>query len=144
MEPIQIILMISRHQCIHDSKYQIDTKYSGQSNFHNLGGMSQYSSRCCCHRRTNSAIFQQPAKELLNEYNVWTGYSLAHEWQKHNGILANESRLMPQTPFVCGGRFELGVLVAINAISGMRSRANLARQIFDLPDGAQIEFKIIE
>jgi len=84
------------------------------------------------------------AKELLNEYNVWTGYSLAHEWQEHNGILANDTRLMPQTPFVCGGQFELGNLVAINAISGMRSRANLARQIVDLPDGAQIEFKIIE
>ncbi|MCV2883591.1 hypothetical protein OE749_02615 [Aestuariibacter sp. AA17] len=51
---------------------------------------------------------------------------------------------MPKTPFVCGGRFELDNLIAINAVSGMKSRANLARQIIDLPDGAQIEFKIIE
>jgi len=51
---------------------------------------------------------------------------------------------MPKTPFVCGGQFELNNLVAINVVSGMKSRANLARQIVDMPDGAQIEFKIIE
>lgn len=84
------------------------------------------------------------AKELLNEYNVWTGYSLAHEWQEKNGMLESNSRLMPKTPFVCGGQFELANLVVISAVSGMRSRANLARQIVDMPDGAQIEFKIID
>ncbi|HKJ50859.1 MAG TPA: SMI1/KNR4 family protein [Gammaproteobacteria bacterium] len=84
------------------------------------------------------------AKELLNDYNLWTGYSLAHEWQECNGILTKNTRLMPKIPFVCGGQFVIANLVAIDATSGMRSRANLARQIIDLPDGAQIEFKIVD
>ncbi|RZM74389.1 SMI1/KNR4 family protein [Pseudoalteromonas rubra] len=91
-----------------------------------------------------AASIEQWAQEILNEYNVWTGYSLAHVWQEHSGALSSELRLMPKTPFVCGGQFELDNLIAINAVSGMKSRANLACQIVDLPDGAQIEFKIIE
>lgn len=77
-------------------------------------------------------------------FSVLLQYSLAYARQEHSGILSSEFRLMPKTPFVCGGRFELDNLIAINAVSGMKSRANLARQIIDLPDGAQIEFKIIE
>lgn len=84
------------------------------------------------------------AKELLNEYDFWTGYSLAHEWQENNGLLRSECRLMPKTPFVCGGQFELDNLAAVGAVSGMRSRANLARQIADMPEGTRIEFKIID
>lgn len=91
-----------------------------------------------------ASTVEEWAKELLNEYNMWTGYSIAHEWQEHNGILANDARLVPKIPFTCGGQFELGNLIAINATSGMKSRANLARQIVDLPEGAQIQFDIIE
>ncbi len=88
--------------------------------------------------------FEGWAKELLADYNIWTGYSLAHEWQKINGVLSSRQRLIPKIPFVCGGQFELDNLTAINVISGMKSRANLAMQIIDMPDGAQIEFNIIE
>lgn len=88
--------------------------------------------------------FESWVQELLSDYNVWTGYSLAHEWQEAYGSLPNDMRLMPKVPFVCGGAFELDNLSAIKAVSGMRTRANLACQIANLPDGAQIEFKIIE
>ncbi|MBU6951604.1 SMI1/KNR4 family protein [Hahella sp. HN01] len=84
------------------------------------------------------------AGELLEEYEVMTGYPLAHDWQKRNGPLPNSDRLMPKTPFVCGGEFSIDNLCKVNAISGMKTRANLARQIHDLEDGAQIEFRIIE
>ncbi len=88
--------------------------------------------------------FEGWAKKLLADYNVWTGYSLAEEWQKINGALPSSQRLMPKIPFVCGGQFELDNLAAIDVVSGMKSRANLARQIIDMPDDAQIEFNIIE
>lgn len=87
---------------------------------------------------------EQWSQELLNEYNLWTGFSLAHEWQAKHGKLSHELRLMPKIPFVCGGEFCLDNLTAINAISGMKTRANLALQILNMPDGAQIEFNIIE
>ena len=84
------------------------------------------------------------AEEILSDYNVWTGYPLASEWQKIHGALPYNQRLMPKIPFICGGQFELNNLFPINVVSGMRSRANLARQIVDMPDGAQIQFNIVE
>lgn len=88
--------------------------------------------------------FESWAQKLLEDYNIWTGYSLAHEWQEANGKLANNMRLMPKLPFVCGGEFDLENLVPIEVVSGMRSRANLANQIASLPDGVEIEFEIVE
>lgn len=88
--------------------------------------------------------FESWAEEILSDYNVWTGYPLACEWQKSYGALTHQQRLMPKTPFVCGGQFELDNLLPINVVTGMRSRGNLARQIVDMPEGAQIQFNIVE
>lgn len=84
------------------------------------------------------------AAEVLENYNFWTGYSLAREWQELNGRLPFDRRLMPKLPFVCGGKYEVDNLISINVISCMKSRANLARQIVNLSDGSKIEFKIID
>ncbi|MBU2714104.1 SMI1/KNR4 family protein [Zooshikella harenae] len=84
------------------------------------------------------------AEEILGDYNTITGYPLAHQWQVKNGKLADSQRLMPKIPFVCRGEFSVENLTAINAVSGMRSRGNLAHQIHNLPDGAQIKFNIID
>lgn len=84
------------------------------------------------------------AKEILDNYEYWTGYPLAHEWQKKYGPLPMRHRLMPKIPFVCGGSFDLKNLTLINDVSGMKSRGNLARQIHKLEDGAKIKFKIIK
>jgi len=84
------------------------------------------------------------AKCVLDDYELLTGYPLAHEWQSRNGPLPAGKRLMPKIPFVLGGRFELANLSPIDAVSGMRSRGNLARQIRDLPDGARVELRVIE
>ena len=54
------------------------------------------------------------------------------------------SSLVPAVPFVLGGEYSLGNLRLADAVSGMRARGNLARQIRDLPDGAQIEFKVVD
>lgn len=88
--------------------------------------------------------FESWVGEILSDYNVWTGYPLAHEWQKSYGVLSHQQRLMPKTPFVCGGQFELDNLSPVNVVTGMRSRGNLACQIIDMPDNAQIQFSIIE
>ena len=83
------------------------------------------------------------AEEVLAEYEVLTGYPLAHEWQVTSGKLAAGIRLLPKTPFVCGGAFELANLYALSDVEGMTLRASLANQIRDLPDGAEIQFKIV-
>lgn len=91
-----------------------------------------------------SESFEDWASQILSDYDMWTGYPLAHQWQEKYGTLPYNQRLMPKIPFVCDGQFELDNLFAIRVVSGMKSRANLARQIVDMPDGAKIEFNIIE
>lgn len=82
------------------------------------------------------------AKLVINDYEVLTGYSLAHKWQKQYGLLPAGKRLLPKVPFVMGGEFVLDNLYLVDAVEGMKFRANIACQIKDLPDGAQVRFNI--
>jgi hypothetical protein len=84
------------------------------------------------------------AELILEDYNLLTGYSIAHAWQEKNGVLQNDLRLIPITPFVCGGAFAIDNMRAIGAVKGMKARANLACQLVNLEDGAKIEFQIID
>ncbi|MFY3152456.1 SMI1/KNR4 family protein [Achromobacter xylosoxidans] len=81
-------------------------------------------------------------KILLSDYEVLTGYPLAHQWQKQNGQLPAGKRLLPKVPFVLGGEFVLDNLYLADAVEGMRFRADIASQIKELPDGAQIRLNI--
>lgn len=82
------------------------------------------------------------AQMLLSDYEVLTGYPLAHQWQKQNGQLPAGKRLLPKVPFVLGGEFVLDNLYLADAVEGMRFRADIASQIKDLPDGGQIRFNL--
>lgn len=83
-------------------------------------------------------------KIILADYEFMTGFPLAHEWQKRHGRLMSGTRLVPKRPFVLGGQYAIENLCAMDAIRGMRARGNLARQLKDVPDGAEIEFEIVE
>jgi hypothetical protein len=84
------------------------------------------------------------AKRVLADYEILTGQPLLHRWQAKHGGLPRGTRLMPKVPFVLGGEYALSNLCTIAAVSGMKTRGNLARQIKGLPNGAQVEFRIIE
>jgi hypothetical protein len=84
------------------------------------------------------------AEQVLTRYAVLTGYPIAHRWQAEHGPIPAGQRLLPKRPFVLGGKYELENLYALDAGKGMCLRGELAVQIKDLPDGARIEFKIIE
>ncbi|KAF1721287.1 SMI1/KNR4 family protein [Pseudoxanthomonas wuyuanensis] len=89
-----------------------------------------------------AASLDEWAKKVLDDYEVLTGHPLAHAWQKKNGPLPEGMRLVPRIPFVCNGEFALSNLILMESEKGMRIRGSLARQIHDLPDGAQISFRI--
>jgi hypothetical protein len=81
------------------------------------------------------------AEALLNDYEMLTGYPLAHEWQERYGQIPVGTRLLPKVPFFAGGEFVLSNLYPMNAVDGMKLRGEIASQIKDLPDGARIEIK---
>lgn len=82
------------------------------------------------------------AKDLLSDFNVMTGYPIAHAWQLQYGVLPAGKRLIPKIPFVFGGEFNLSNLTLMDAIEGMEFRASLARQIHDLPDESRVRFVV--
>jgi hypothetical protein len=83
------------------------------------------------------------AAKILEDYNYESGYQLAHDWQLQNGSLPTGKRLLPKIPFVLGGAYEVENLHAADALKGMMFRADIWRQIRDLPDGSRIKLKVI-
>ena len=95
-------------------------------------------------KRFMASTIEEWAGALLADPDVLTGYPLAHEWQVRHGAVPPGARLIPRVPFVLGGEFTPENLSLIDAARGMRSRANLAVQIRDLPDGAAVNFKLVD
>lgn len=93
---------------------------------------------------TMASSLEHWAQLILDDHAYWTGHPLAHDWQAAHGPLPVGSRLLPVTPFVLGGEYTLENLRAIVATEGMRYRASIAHQIRDLPDGAQIELRVVD
>jgi hypothetical protein len=81
------------------------------------------------------------ATEVTRDYPFRTGFPLAHDWQMAHGPIAAGMRLIPKTPFVLGGRFDVDNLYPLLDVEGMRFRASIANQIRELPDGSEIVFK---
>jgi hypothetical protein len=91
-----------------------------------------------------AATLEEWAQAILDDYEVLTGYPLAHEWQVANGPIPPGSRLVPAISFILGGAFEIENLVLLDAAQGMRLRGEVAQQLHDVPDGAQVSFRITD
>ena len=82
------------------------------------------------------------ACDVLAGYELLTGYPFAHEWQQQFGPIGKGMRLAPKTPFIFGGEYALSNLYAADALKLMRFRADIFRQIRDLPDGARVKMTV--
>lgn len=83
------------------------------------------------------------AHHILADYDVATGYPLAHAWQAQHGPIATTDRLLPRIPFVLGGAFEIANLYTVDRIKGMTFRGYLAQQLQRFPDKAKISLKVV-
>ena len=82
------------------------------------------------------------AQLILQDKEFRTGYPLAHDWQVRNKPLLPGTRLLPKLPFVLGGEYGLENLYVCGDVEGMKSRANIAVQIANIPDGEKISIQI--
>ena len=82
------------------------------------------------------------ASVLLDDFEVVTGHVIARKWQERNGSIPFGMRLVPKIPFIFGGEFSLANLHQMESVAAMKSRAQIARQIAGVPDGAQIELDV--
>lgn len=83
------------------------------------------------------------AQAVIGDYEYRTGYPLAHAWQVQNHPFQPGTRLLPNVPFVLGGKYEIDNLHISNDVEGMIFRASIANQIRDVPDGGQIVLEIV-
>ncbi|MCT9846125.1 hypothetical protein N7563_18860 [Leclercia adecarboxylata ATCC 23216 = NBRC 102595] len=100
-------------------------------------------------RRTKNAsilkkLFNEWCKKILEYYQVLTGYPLANAWQKKHGPIPVGYRLVPKMPFVAGGEYEPDNLYLEKSTVAMKARANIALQIRDVPDGSNIQLRLID
>lgn len=93
-----------------------------------------------------SSLFANDCEEwagkVLADYEVHTGYPLAHEWQLENGPIPFGYRLVPKIPFVLGGAFALSNVALMECATAMRMRASIASQITAFPDGTKVRLKV--
>lgn len=83
------------------------------------------------------------ATKILEDPEYEIGYKLVQAWQQQNGSLLSGSRLLPKTPFIFGGEYKINNLYMLDSLKAMEFRADIWRQIRDLPDGTEIKLKIV-
>ena len=94
--------------------------------------------------RVVSSSLEGWAQWILADFELTTGYPLGRAWQRRFGALLLGKRLIPRIPFVLGGDFTIENLYSVDSTVGMQVRAELAVQIRDLPDGAQVRYRVID
>ena len=77
-------------------------------------------------------------EDASSQEPVW----LLEEWERSNGPLSVTKHLAPKLFFVLGGEFEVENLYSADAASDLAWRAQLAHQIRDLPDGAEVKLHV--
>lgn len=83
--------------------------------------------------------------ELRNDANYYTGQSILADWEALQGRkLLDPERLCPKIPFVAGGAYEASNLYAMPFSKTIDFNFNIATQVFNLPDGAAINFNTID
>lgn len=81
---------------------------------------------------------------ILADFEYQTGSTTAHEWHASNGPLRPGSRIVPIQPFVTReGTYDLSNLYELEAVQSMLARADLAKQIRNVPDGGRIRISPI-
>ncbi|HZX59363.1 MAG TPA: SMI1/KNR4 family protein [Mucilaginibacter sp.] len=77
-----------------------------------------------------------------SDIEYYSGINVMEAWVQLNGKLNNEQRLCPKIPFIVGGNYEIENLYSQPFPDYITSNANIANQIYGLPDGTPIRLKI--
>jgi hypothetical protein len=93
-------------------------------------------------RETVAPDFRQWCKLLIADLDYFTGVNVVGQWTIGKGSLSLNQRLYPRKPFVIGGEYKVDNLIAGSFPDYIKANANIARQIFDLPDGTAINIKL--
>jgi hypothetical protein len=82
------------------------------------------------------------AKILFEDYPLYTGYGIMHQWQVRYGKIAYKHRLCPKHPIILGGKMDINNFQSSFLIENIDFLSSIAVQIKDIPDGSQIKIRI--
>jgi hypothetical protein len=85
--------------------------------------------------------FSKWADVLDDKLQYFTGMKVFEEWILNNHLEFNQ-RLCPKIPFVMGGEFKVANLYASTFPDSIKAYANIARQVYNLPDGTPVKLNI--
>ncbi|WP_158826716.1 SMI1/KNR4 family protein [Mucilaginibacter lacusdianchii] len=88
--------------------------------------------------------FKEWLKVIDEDLDYYTGKNLSLEWNTQNEELKFNERLCPKKPFIIGGEYKVDNLYRCSYPSYFSTNANIANQVFDLPDGTPIKLKIVD
>lgn len=74
----------------------------------------------------------------------WYMQALVEKAQEHLGLLTEGQKYCLVTPGVLGGEYAISNIKTVPLIELIRFSGDLANQIKDLPDGAQIKLKVVD
>ena len=74
----------------------------------------------------------------------WHMQSLVEQANEHLGPLTNGQKYCLVTPGVLGGEYAISNIKTVPLIELIRFSGHVAKEIKDLPDGAQIQLKVVD
>lgn len=96
-------------------------------------------------KETISSGFSDWLKILNTDLDYLTGVSFTEEINNENKkALAQSKRLCPKYPFVLGGQYSIENLVLKDYIENIQFSSSIAKQIYNLPEGAKVKININE
>lgn len=81
------------------------------------------------------------SQEFLED---WYMQPLVEQASEHLGPLVNDQKYCLVTPGVLGGEYAISNIKTAPLIELIRFSGHVAKQIKDLPDGAQIQLKVVD
>jgi len=81
-------------------------------------------------------------KVLVKDIDYYSGNVLLHKWNSMGNQLNLGQRLCPKIPFIMGGEYIPENLYAGNYPSYIKAYANIAKQVYGMPDGTKVQIKI--
>ncbi|MDX2173675.1 MAG: hypothetical protein SFY56_11190 [Bacteroidota bacterium] len=95
-----------------------------------------------CEMEPLAKNFREWVNVILEDINYFTGNSILNLWEEIMLPLEFSEKLVPIKPFVLGGEYHPNNLRPLNFIESIKYNSEIAKQIFDLPDGTEIKIEI--
>jgi hypothetical protein len=91
-----------------------------------------------------AASFEAWIDLLTIDHRYLTGWPLRKDFEASHGPLAPPQRLVPFTPFVTGGAFDVSNLTAMDELRALRVRGPIAQGVHALPDGTDVSIVVVD